>query len=199
MDKKILVVEDEPQLARLVEMQLLADAGCKVTVISPGRRWIGRRSRRVIRPRSPRPHAARHGRTLRLPRAETKEGRPAPSPRSTARSGEVDRVLGLELGADDYLTKPFSVRELAARVKAILRRVDRMKADRETIESKTLEFADLRIDREKRLVQVKEIPGQPNRQGVRSAVCTLRGTWTMSTRAVRSLIRSGATARGPTN
>jgi DNA-binding response OmpR family regulator len=42
----------------------------------------------------------------------------------TARDGEIDRVLGLELGADDYVTKPFSPRELVARVRAILRRVD---------------------------------------------------------------------------
>ena len=43
----------------------------------------------------------------------------------TARDGEIDRVLGLELGADDYLTKPFSIPELQARVKAILRRIER--------------------------------------------------------------------------
>ena len=50
----------------------------------------------------------------------------------TARAGEIDRVLGLELGADDYVTKPFSPRELVARVRAILRRVeDRGKAGRD--------------------------------------------------------------------
>ena len=47
----------------------------------------------------------------------------------TARSEEIDRVLGLEVGADDYLTKPFSVRELLARVRAILRRVELMRGD----------------------------------------------------------------------
>ena len=45
----------------------------------------------------------------------------------TSRSSEIDRVLGLEMGADDYVTKPFSVRELMARVKAIFRRAEKFK------------------------------------------------------------------------
>jgi DNA-binding response OmpR family regulator len=49
---------------------------------------------------------------------------PTPVLMLTARDGEIDRILGLELGADDYVTKPFSPRELVARVRAILRRVD---------------------------------------------------------------------------
>ncbi|MCL4424761.1 MAG: response regulator transcription factor [Firmicutes bacterium] len=50
----------------------------------------------------------------------------------TARKEEIDRVVGLEIGADDYVTKPFSPRELVARVKAILRRRDRQEAERDT-------------------------------------------------------------------
>ena len=69
----------------------------------------------------------------------------------TARSGELDRVLGLELGADDYLTKPFSFRELQARVKALLRR----KVQTEQTPSAptgTLQTGDLTIDAENREV-----------------------------------------------
>lgn len=58
----------------------------------------------------------------------------------TARAGENDRVLGLELGADDYVTKPFSTRELLARVKAVLRRFERPSAP------STIEFDDITID-----------------------------------------------------
>jgi len=60
----------------------------------------------------------------------------------TARSDEIDRVLGLELGADDYVTKPFSVRELVARVNAVLRRVEE-RAERAV---STIEAGALRID-----------------------------------------------------
>jgi DNA-binding response OmpR family regulator len=65
----------------------------------------------------------------------------------TARAEEVDRVLGLEVGADDYLTKPFSMRELLARTRALLRRVDLMKREAaDTGERETVQVGELRID-----------------------------------------------------
>jgi DNA-binding response OmpR family regulator len=62
----------------------------------------------------------------------------------TAKGQEYDRVLGLEIGADDYIVKPFSVRELTARVKAHLRREKRLKSEEEPIE-----FGDCRLDSDK--------------------------------------------------
>jgi two-component system response regulator VicR len=68
----------------------------------------------------------------------------------TALSEEIDRILGLEIGADDYLTKPFSTREMLARVKALLRRVE-FDTNR-TVPSEVLDFSDLRIDLARREV-----------------------------------------------
>ena len=70
----------------------------------------------------------------------------------TAKSSEVDRVVGLEIGADDYVTKPFSIPELLARVKAILRRVEELKQTRKPDPRTELRVGDLTLDTEKRTV-----------------------------------------------
>jgi DNA-binding response OmpR family regulator len=70
----------------------------------------------------------------------------------TSRAAEIDRVLGLELGADDYLTKPFSLNELLARVKALFRRVDAMSAAAAGPAAKTLTAGELAIDLDRRVV-----------------------------------------------
>lgn len=72
----------------------------------------------------------------------------------TAKTEELDKVLGLELGADDYMTKPFSIREFLARVKAMFRRIDATQFDSEN-DQQTLEFDNLIVDSAKRRVTLK--------------------------------------------
>jgi len=88
----------------------------------------------------------------------------------TARDDEIDRVVGLEVGADDYLAKPFSMRELIARVKALLRRVrlirDEIKEDTEAnqkLKNEILDFDNLIIDMTRREIKVNDevIPFKP--------------------------------------
>lgn len=74
----------------------------------------------------------------------------------TARSEEIDKIIGLETGADDYLTKPFSIREFIARVKAILRRTEMVSADKEMVDEIFI-YGDLKIDPTKRKVQFKDV------------------------------------------
>jgi phosphate regulon transcriptional regulator PhoB len=71
----------------------------------------------------------------------------------TAKGEEVDKILGLEMGADDYMAKPFSPRELVARVKAVLRR-----SKEKPVSEKLLKIGDLEIDRERYIVLVKTKP-----------------------------------------
>ncbi len=69
----------------------------------------------------------------------------------TARSEEIDKVMGLETGADDYLTKPFSIRELVARAKAILRRVE-IDTQQDPEQEEVIHYRELQIDQKKRKV-----------------------------------------------
>ncbi len=122
--KKILVVEDEPDIRKLVHYNL-AQERFKVVEAEDGERALRAIQREkpdlvILDLMLPGLSGLELCRTLRE-RAETAR---LPILMLTAKAGEADRVVGLEMGADDYLTKPFSPRELVARVKAILRRTE---------------------------------------------------------------------------
>ena len=73
----------------------------------------------------------------------------------TAKSDEIDKVVGLELGADDYITKPFSLREFSSRIKAALRRAEMSRAAELALDEPPLEIRELRIDFAKRSVRLR--------------------------------------------
>ncbi|MEZ5142087.1 MAG: response regulator transcription factor [Acidimicrobiales bacterium] len=117
----IVVVEDDPNIADLVDLYL-RQAGYRVYQAASGERGLELVSERgpalvVLDVGLPGIDGLEVCRQLRA----TSQ---VPIIMLTAREGEIDRVLGLEMGADDYVTKPFSPRELVARVKAILRRAE---------------------------------------------------------------------------
>jgi DNA-binding response OmpR family regulator len=146
----ILVVEDERELANLIKRQL-ESAGYLVQVALDGRAALHVATDRGLRPPDlvildwmlPGLDGLTICRRLRAQSA-------IPILMLTARADEADRVLGLEVGADDYLTKPFSMRELLARVGAILRRVELMRPA--PPDSAPLRYGDLTLDPEARYV-----------------------------------------------
>ena len=122
--RRILLVEDEQDIADLVVLHL-ADLCDEVVVASDGHEGKRQATTRdwaliILDLRLPGPDG------LEICRAVRRERAYQPILMLTSKSSELDRVLGLEMGADDYLTKPFSVLELAARVRAILRRVENL-------------------------------------------------------------------------
>jgi DNA-binding response OmpR family regulator len=156
MTRKILVIEDDRDIARLVELHL-RDEGYSVAVQSDGRKGLQMALETpfdlVIL-------------DLILPGMDGLEicrrirSRPDYTPvlMLTAKSTDVDRILGLEMGADDYLTKPFNVRELLARVKALFRRVEALGAKDPSGPQKAIRSGDLTIDPDKRKVAVQGTP-----------------------------------------
>ncbi len=153
--RKVLIVEDEPNIARLVQ-QHLADIGCDADIADSGKSAL---------------HLFSHSDyqlivlDLMLPDTDgltlCKQFRESenylPILMLTAKSSELDRVLGLEIGADDYLTKPFSIPELLARVKALFRRTEAL--NRETAEPEAptcIQQGELSIDVERRQVTIAQ-------------------------------------------
>ena len=118
----VAVIEDDPNIADLVDLYL-RQAGFRVYQANSGERGL-----EVIAERSPRLVILDVGLPGDVDGLEVckqlRATRDIPVILLTARDTEIDRILGLELGADDYVTKPFSPRELVARVKAILRRAE---------------------------------------------------------------------------
>ena len=151
--RKILVIEDDRDIARLVELRL-HDLGYEVQLAHDGvsglKQALSKPYNLIIL-------------DLMLPGIEGLEvcrnlrAKPNYTPilMLTAKSTELDRVLGLEVGADDYLTKPFSIRELVARVKALLRRMEALGSQLASGEQHTIRAGDLSIDAEKRTVTLR--------------------------------------------
>ncbi|MAA65833.1 MAG: DNA-binding response regulator [Alteromonadaceae bacterium] len=154
MGRTVLIIEDNPGIAQLVKMHI-EDLGCEAIHVGRGDTGLER---------------YREGGIdlvvldLMLPGLdglsvcrEIRSGAGyVPVLMLTAKSTELDRVLGLEMGADDYLTKPFSVAELSARVKALFRRVDAMAAPKSGVEEEAsrIDIEGLSIDPTRRRVEV---------------------------------------------
>ena len=150
--KKVLIIEDDKSLSELVQIHL-SDLNCEVVAIDHGENGLKKAIETrfdliildIMLPGIDGIEICRRLRKL--------EGY-VPILMLTAKSEEIDKVLGLEIGADDYMTKPFSIRELIARVKAIFRRVEAL-GHEEADEGKPLVLGNLVIDPGKRKVSHK--------------------------------------------
>jgi DNA-binding response OmpR family regulator len=148
---RVLVVEDEPMVAEVVERYLRRD-GYDVEIVHDGKAALSEFQSFapdlvVLDLMLPKIDGREVCRQIRS-RGQT------PVIMLTARGEEIDKLVGLELGADDYVTKPFSPRELVARVKAVLRRAGR----RDQPETDVLRFDDLQLSCSMRTVENKNGP-----------------------------------------
>ena len=145
---RILLVDDEQPIQTLLSFPLQRD-GYEVVQASDGREALARFSEQqfdlvVLDLMLPRMDGLEVCKRLRA------DGSTVPIIMLTAKSEEIDKVLGLELGADDYITKPFSMREFRSRVKAALRRAGMARPEND--DEQPIEVRGLRIDPTKRTV-----------------------------------------------
>ena len=146
MPTRILIVDDEQPIIDVLTYNLKR-AGYQVLVAwdGEGALTVARRERPdlvILDLMLPKLDGIEVCRTLRREQADVRTS-DVPIIMLTARDEEIDRVLGLELGADDYVVKPFSVRELLARVKAVLRRTQQAPQDAQAV----IRVGDLLVDR----------------------------------------------------
>jgi len=151
-NQTILIVDDEPSIIQLAQMYLERD-GYQIVALGDGQAAIDTANQNqaalmVLDVMLPSMDGFDVCRKLRA------QGNQIPIIMLTARDEDIDKILGLELGADDYLTKPFNPRELVARVKAILRRQER-NLEAPTA-SQAIRIGDLTIDPASREVRVQE-------------------------------------------
>ena len=151
--KKILVVDDEPDIVELISYNLKKE-GFDVSSAPDGDKSLDRIKKAdfdflILDLMLPGIQGMELCRILRNNPAT----RHIPVIMLTARGEEIDRIIGLETGADDYITKPFSPRELVARVRAVLRRAGEKVAD-----DRTIRVGDLLINKESYSVSKKDLP-----------------------------------------
>jgi len=149
MDKRVLIVEDDHDISGLIEIHL-KDMGFETLVADRGDTGLELALTEqvdfiILDIMLPGKDGLEVCREIRSAKLKT------PILMLTARSEEIDKILGLEMGADDYLTKPFSIRELTARVKAILRRTATLNVDGGQ-GSEIIRHGALVIDKNKRKV-----------------------------------------------
>jgi DNA-binding response OmpR family regulator len=149
---RILLADDEQAIQTLLSFPLRKE-GYEVVQASDGREALARFSEQtfdlvVLDVMMPRVDGLEVCRRLRAKST-------VPIIMLTAKAEEIDKVLGLELGADDYITKPFSLREFRSRVKAALRRAGMSRTHDETGVEEPLEVHELRVDFSKRSVRVR--------------------------------------------
>ncbi|MBK8563602.1 MAG: response regulator transcription factor [Saprospiraceae bacterium] len=155
MTKKVLVVEDDPNIVDLLEIHL-KDLGCTVVKAMDGEEGLrealgGSFDLVVLDLMLPKLDGLEVCRRIRAKEMHL------PILMLTARTEEIDKVLGLEMGADDYLTKPFGVREFIARVKAIFRRMEMLRASpSKHPAASTMQYGALQIDLDLRRVALGE-------------------------------------------
>ncbi len=146
MPKPALIIEDDPDIAESVRYNL-ESAGFSATVATTGEEGL----KLALDTQNPPAFIVldlmlpgMNGMDLCRRLRRENQTRRTPIIMLTAKTSEADRIAGLDLGADDYIAKPFSVRELMARVRAVLRRVDDEAGERYDDGRLTIDFADVR-------------------------------------------------------